>query len=268
VHAWAGQRLEGALVLAADLVAGNDYAWRSEPHNCECALRKVGFAGPARAGKAKVRHRDGELAGLEEWVPTRALVCPWAERAAFLRDESRGKALREAAMRDYDPVVEAAISKVFAATGDEGGFMKVWTVQPERARRLWRRAGLDGEPDQHSLAYTDRRGWMNLPYETALEFARAFATAEPEPCIHCIQEWEDQLRAEGYEPGERLRHAYLRQIRPAHALVREWTQSGELSLLRDENARLGRLLQRALAALRVAGDERSANRIDRPLRGR
>ena len=33
----------------------------------------------------------------EEWVPTRMLMCPWGERRAFLRDESRWDALREAA---------------------------------------------------------------------------------------------------------------------------------------------------------------------------
>ena len=136
-----------------------------------------------------------------------------------------------------------------------------------RARRLWRRAGLEGSPDQHPLAYTDRGGQLNLPYETAIQFAQAFAASEPEPCIHYIQEWEDRLRAEGYEPGQRVSHHVLRNMRPAHALVREWTQAGELLLLREENQRLRQVLGQALQALRRAGDEQSANRLDRALRG-
>jgi hypothetical protein len=255
-------------MLATELAAGLDYAHRLKPHDPGCGLQKVMFIGPAKAGKAKVRHRDGELDGLEEWVPTRTLMCPWAERSPFLHDESRWAALQQAAARDHDPVVEEAISIVFEATGDENGFIRVWTVSPERARRLWQRAALHGTPDHHPLAYTDRHGQMNLPYETALEFARAFAAAEPEPCIHYIREWEDRLRAEGYEPGQRYRHGFLRELRPAHALVREWAHAGELQVLGEENTRLRRLVHEAITALRHAGDEQQADRIDRALRGR
>ena len=138
-------------------------------------------SGPARAGKAKVRHVEGDLDGLEEWAPTRTVMCPWGERQAFLRVEPRWHALQEAAARDYDPIVEEAISAVFEATGDETGFARVWTVDPERAKRLWRRASLDGAPDRQSLAYTDRQGQLNLPFETALQLAQAFAATEPEP---------------------------------------------------------------------------------------
>jgi hypothetical protein len=255
-------------MLATDLVIGRGYAQRAKPQDAGCPLHKVIFIGPAKAGRAKVRHADGELDGLEEWVPTRTLVCSWGERRAFLRDESRWDALQQAAARDYDPVIEEAISTVFEATSEETGFIRVWTVEPKRARRLWHRAGLDGAPDQHPLAYTDRHGQLNLPYETALEFAQAFAAAEPEPCIHYVQEWEDRLRAEGYEPGNRSSHSLLREMRPAHALVREWTRAGELELLREENRRLHQLFEQALEALRRAGDERSANRLDRALQGR
>jgi hypothetical protein len=255
-------------MLATDLVVGRAYAQRAKPQEAGCPLRKIIFVGPARAGKVKIRHADGDLDGLEEWMPTRTLMCPWGERRAFLRDESRWNALLKAAARDFDPVVEHAISTVFEATGEETGFDRVWTVDPSRAHRLWHRVGLDGSPDQHPLAYTDRRGQLHLPNETALEFAQAFAAAEPEPCIHYIQEQEDQLRAEGYEPGNRFSHSWLRGRRPAHALVREWTQAGELGLLEDENQRLRQLLGQALQALRRAGDEQSANRLDRALHGR
>lgn len=251
----------------ADLVKGRRYAERVRPRDAECPLREVVFIGPAKAGKAKIRHAAGDLDGLEEWVPTRTLICPWAERRAFLRDETRWNALREAYERDCDPVVEEAIDTVLAATGDADGLFRAWTVDTDQADRLWRRAGLDGSPDEHPLAYTDRHGKLNLPYETALKFAQAFAAAEPEPCIHYIQEEEDRLRANGYVPGERFSHMLLRGTRPAHALIREWTQATELGLLQKENDRLHRLLSEALYELRRSGLERAANRLDRALRG-
>jgi hypothetical protein len=165
-------------------------------------------------------------------------------------------------------VVEEAISTVFEATGDETGFSRVWSVDPARARRLWRRAKLTSEPEQHPLAFTDRQGLMHLPYETALRFAQAFPKTEPEPCIHYLQEWEDRLRAEGYESGERHSHGFLRGLRPAFALVREWSQAGELGLFQEENSRLRRLVHEAINALRRAGLDQQANRLDRSLQGR
>lgn len=97
-------------MLAADLAKGHDYAQRAKPVDAACPLLKVTFIGPARAGKAKIRHADGDLGGLEEWVPTRTLMAPWGQRQAFLRDESKWNTLQEAAARDYDSVVEEAIS--------------------------------------------------------------------------------------------------------------------------------------------------------------
>lgn len=67
-------------MLAADLVVGRAYAQRGKPHDAGSALRKIIFVGPAKAGKAKIRHADGDLDGLEEWVPTRTVMCPWGER--------------------------------------------------------------------------------------------------------------------------------------------------------------------------------------------
>jgi hypothetical protein len=111
-------------MLAKDLAAGRCYAQRAQPHDATCPLHKVTFIGPAKAGKARIRHAHGELDGLDEWVPTRTLVCPWGERQAFLRDESRWNAVHHAADRDLDPVVAEAISTVFEATGEETGFIR------------------------------------------------------------------------------------------------------------------------------------------------
>lgn len=84
---------------------------------------------------------------------------------------------QQAAALDHDPVVEEAISTVFEATGDEGGFTRVWVVSPERAGRLWRRAALPRTRITIRSPTHDQHGQLNLPNETALRFARAFAGA-------------------------------------------------------------------------------------------
>jgi hypothetical protein len=66
-------------MLAADLVAGRAYAHRARPQDADCPLDKIILVGPAKAGKAKIRHADGDLDGLEEWVPTRTVMCLWGE---------------------------------------------------------------------------------------------------------------------------------------------------------------------------------------------
>ncbi|HEX5493461.1 MAG TPA: hypothetical protein VFX70_02655 [Mycobacteriales bacterium] len=177
-------------------------------------------------------------------------------------------AIKDATDRDYDSVVADAISEVLTATGEEGGFISTWSLDPDKARRLWDRAGLEGEPDDHPLAFIDRKGVPHVPYETTLSFAQAFAAAEPESVLLHIQEWEDRLRAEGYEPGNRHSHEFLRTKRPAHVLARQWAGRAEVTMLQEENDRLRRLVHQAILALTHAGDESAARRIGRGLRGR
>ena len=256
------------LVQSAELVPQKFYAWCESPRVVTPELVRVKFLGAARAGKAKIRWEEGDLSGLEEWVPTRQLLCAWKERQACLRDRERADALNQEAYELRDPVVEDAISHVLTATGEEGGFIRVWHLSPEKADRLWRRAGLESDPREEQLAFVDRFGTLHLGYRSALTFAKAFAAAEPEPCIQLIEGWEKELRAEGYIPGESWRHEFLREERPGFALVRQWAGQGEIETLQKEIARLQQLVSQASGWLRSAGDERHASAIDRGLRGR
>ena len=154
------------------------------------------------------------------------------------------------------------------ATGEFGGFQRTWDLPPEQAERLWQRARLPGSPADHRLAYTDRHGVLHLPYEVALRFAQGFAAAEPEPCLLYLKDEEDRLRAEGYQPGERFAHEWLRQRGPAWALVRDWASRGEVDLLREEIRRLQGLVNHAAGNLERLGDTRAAERLRRALGGR
>jgi hypothetical protein len=253
---------------SADLVPKRSYAWCESPRVTIPSLVRVKFIGPARSGKAKIRWEEGELSGLDDWVSTRQLLCLWKERKACLRDRERQARLDQDSDEAFDRVVENAISHVLTATGEEGGFIRAWTLPPDKADRLWQRAQLRDDPRHEPLAFIDRFGELHLGYRSALRFAKAFAAAEPEPCVHLIERWEQELRAEGYLPGASWHHEFLREERPAYALVRQWAGTGVIETLKGEIERLQRLVSQAEGWLRSAGDPRHADALKRGLHGR
>ncbi len=70
--------------------------------------------------RVKIRHQDGELKGLEEFVPPGHLEVPWAEWNKVQRDEKRELALQEYLESSElpDNVTCAAANVVFAATSE------------------------------------------------------------------------------------------------------------------------------------------------------
>jgi hypothetical protein len=82
-----------------------------------------------------------------------------------------------------------------------------------------------------------------------------------------LRDWEDRLRAEGFEPGNRHSHELLRRWAPAHALARSWCAEPRRAVAEQEVERLQRLVREAVRLLEAAGDVRGARRIERGLRG-
>lgn len=172
----------------SELAEGKNYAIRASPRDRQCRLAKVRYVGPTKAGKARVRHVEGALDALEEWVSTRTIMCRWADRKSFLRDEQHEHQLREASEQARDFVVESAISGVMEASGDSTGFNRTWSDDPDRIRRMWRRAGLETDPFKEPYGYVDRHGVAHLSYESALVWAIAFTATEPEPVLTWLEE--------------------------------------------------------------------------------
>jgi len=168
----------------------------------------------------------------------------------------------------WDPVYEEAISEVMTASGEYGGFLKSWTTDPASAERFWSRARLSGSPlDHDGVNFVDRNGQWHLSFATATRACQAFAAAEPDLVDLCLRDWEDRLRAEGFEPGNRQSHELLRRWAPAHALARSWCAERQRTAAEQEVERLQRLVREAVRLLEAAGDDRGARRIERGLRG-
>ena len=79
----------------SQLVAGRKYALRARGKQMQSieGFVKVRYLGRAHRDQVSIRHEDGSLAGLEEWVRTRNLACAWSDRTAFLRDQERAARL-------------------------------------------------------------------------------------------------------------------------------------------------------------------------------
>ena len=84
----------------------------------------------------------------------------------------------------------------------------------------------------------DRHGQWRLSYLTALAACQGFAAAEPETVDLYLRGLEEELRAEGFLPGNRYSHDLLREWAPAHALARSWSQIPRGEALERELVRL------------------------------
>ncbi len=250
------------------MVVGRPHALRELKAPPDTPLRKVVVLQPPRKGQVQVRHADGDLQGLTEWISTRIIVCLWSDRKAFLRDEREETALREYSDPARREVEERALSFVLTATGEEGGFSRTWTLDRDKAERLWARAGLKDPAEREPYSYVDRDGQLHVTYQTTMKFAKAFAAAEPEPCLLYIREWEERLRAEGYQPGNSYAHSLLREWEPGMALVRAWCSQPTSDLLEKELKRVRGIAMDAIDRLESAGHKQQARRLRAALDGR
>lgn len=74
-----------------EFVAGEEWAYRRERRLGAPANRVALVAIPSRKGpiKVKVRHLEGELEGMEEFISSHHLRCRWKEWRKVKRDEAK-----------------------------------------------------------------------------------------------------------------------------------------------------------------------------------
>lgn len=230
--------------------AGAHWAWRRSNTLGEPAQRvELLFLAKGRAGRCKVRHLDGELKGLEEFVHTGHLRCPWKEWPKIERDERRELALiRDVERADpLDPTVLDAATQVLYATGEDlwiekhRGYTRCF--EPTGWERVAARAGVDSASLQRIPAFKDRHGTLFVPNETLLDLAIAFARAEPEAVHVRLDTEEKKLVREGYALGETRAHEDLLRSKPAFWVARQWAGGAtENKHVREELRRTQELL--------------------------
>lgn len=255
-----------------DIVIGGDYGLRlrlsaSEPLHHVRVTQKVD-----RNKQVKVRHVEGDNDGMEEFFPFRNVVVPWKRRRQFLRNEESLRLIRELSA-DVDPVTKEAVQSVFGAAGEHSAFVHSdghCSASAEAVRRLAARAGLpEALRELDSFAFVDDMGNAQLTFRAAYRLATELAKREPDTVTMEVEAREEELRAGGYGPGERWQHEWLRDQRPAFALMRQWAGfSSELDRLQKEVDRVRGLLYTAALELERAGKVREARTLQRALDGK
>lgn len=262
-----------------EFVTGEEWAYRP---GCQLGTpaQRVGLvAMPNRKGpvKVKVRHLDGELEGMDEFVSARHLLCPWKRWKRVERDEKKHREFLE--HMDHEEEIERtllqAVSAVLASSGEDlmadehRNFTRFWDVQLPGLKRVVQRAGLAEFPKQGRTSYESLDGSLYLPNVQLIELAMAFAKVEPETVNLFLDLEEQELLREGYQYGEFYPHRRVLQQRPAWALARQWAAGAQgRDHLTEEAGRLRGLLSQAIRELRGVGEERTAARLERALEGR
>jgi hypothetical protein len=220
----------------------------------------------------KLRGRTVEVifvaGGVRMFVHQARLVCLWSKRKSFLRHEARRERLREDWIEKYDSAIDSAMHSVLKATAESTGATFGWTEPMHVFERLWPRAGLEGAPWKHELAFKGD-GYATLPWDVLLEFCLAFCAREPAIVLSVVEERRQAFEAQARMPGDSAYYTTLRLCGPGDALIQQWCGGEkERELMRKEEQRLRGVINIAIDLLRAAGDEKGQQRIERALRGR
>lgn len=142
-------------------------------------------------------------------------------------------------------------------------------VVAEESSRIEERFGLEPLDRLPPAGFTDREGFLNLPFQAAEQVAKMMAEREPHSVLLYLQGHEEGLLAMGYQPGQRTAHDILRSYQPSFALARQWSGlRSEAELLTREIDRLRQLVNTGIRMLKESGADTEARRLERALFGR
>lgn len=269
---------------------GEIWAYRERPYTEGWPVVPVELLqfGPGRASKVRVRYVQGEYHGLDVWVPTVRLRVLWEEVDAWLDDERRFTAAREASLDALDTVEHRAVWSVLYAYPRPDGILldldrsEGATVQIEDLDAVAADLGLDTAALRAApLAFVDRSGTYVAPWPVALRLGRRVAGVYTEQVLRSIAKDEAELQdkaihgtVDDFRDGASLRVAperYAERLQsieaPAFALARQWcgldavARFDEAQALREEVVRLRALLRRAITELEEAGRPSIARRL-------
>jgi len=162
-------------MVKAQIRVGEEYALRERPVP-GTALQRVRVIQRVRQ-KWKVVWIEPNP-GLTDYVESVQLIAPWGEHEAFLKEEDSRRRLRQynknIGYRE-DSALTRAVEQVFESASERVSFWQggILYGTPEAFERLKARAAVEFKSPSR-FRYTDRRGEIRLPFDEAMEIAKAF----------------------------------------------------------------------------------------------
>lgn len=253
-----------------------EWAYRREQQLGLPAARVQLVAMPNRKGpvKVKVRHVDGELESMEEFVTSTHLRCRWKDWKLVERDEKKEIAFLQhmADEPSIDHVVAQAASEVLISTGEDlmifegrSNYTKLWDIQIPGLERVAQRCILTEHAWTKWPSLKDRNGHYLVHTQVLIDVAIAFAQAEPETVHLHLDHEANQLLEDQNQWGSDRRSKMIRAM-PAHTLARHWAGGmREHKYLRERVRELELLVEYTITALESSGEIRKANYARRRL---
>ncbi|WP_435602892.1 hypothetical protein [Streptomyces sp. bgisy130] len=232
-----------------------------------------------------------EEEGREEWVPPARLRVPWAQKDEWLESQRRWDELTCDGPGDEDAEFLAA-STVFDECSVEGVVSMGWNYRERGVVYIddvsALAAVLDVSEDffvADPRAIVDDAGAVTAPWPTTLGVARLLARSQAESLVAVLAEEEERTRrravygeyyrGRGKNPGTHISAEICAEVdrmhKPGRDLVLQWCGAeavdnrAELTALRDEVVRIGKLMEEAIRSLREAGRPRVADKFERQL---
>ena len=248
---------------------GKRYAYREHPKHMGEPVHEVEVVAESPTKltrKVRIRHLQGEYAGLEEWVAKASLLVPWAESEAFSRDERAFLEARGDQTDDLSSTLayQAVEGVLLSLTGYDVGFG--WRASERNLLRIARfehTAGVLELPKAQLMAeprsFIDRHGTYWAPFDAAVRLAKWVCDHSPRKVLEALRAEENRLHVQAVRGVEEFERRYASERIPedasVFAQVREWcggaaaAQFNEIKHLQDEVTRLRGLLESAVALL-------------------
>jgi hypothetical protein len=272
---------------AVTVEPGQSWAYRARQGDglVEVKVVRLGTQRPARV---LVRFADDAFEGREEWVPPARLKVLWENVAEFRADEERWDRIQAAGLPPDDPresAAETVTELLFREDEVAIGYRESGAVHIIDPAGLAARLGLDaGQLTGHPLAFT-QDGVLVAPWEVTELVVKTAVLQNPAPVLADVADGERKAQYEaihgswsGRRGGEdhHIRPEICIQVdceysRPRREVLRSWCGAeaterfDELAELRVEIRRVGEVAQAAIDALRSAGRDAEASRLQREL---
>lgn len=252
----------------SDIAIGKEYAIR-ESRKPDSPLQRVRILQLVRGKKWKAEWIEPNP-GLVDYVESNNILVRWKDHKALLRDEEHERQLQEHNQRSgyqASSPMDNVLGQICESIGEPGvsGYGGVLTGPPDAIERLKVRARVH-QHKTYLYAYVDRHGMAHIPFDGALEIAKAFCTAEPSTVLVPIEATEREWTQKASQPGGEYIVGLLNEYRASWAIIRQW--AGLDAAIAQREARiqqLERLVWDAIYALQKAKLDDEAHRLRRAI---